>query len=85
MVNKSSYNNKWIQINQKPIYIKIEINTKKINKIQSTYLDTLPFIGQYNNNPIFIISSTSSNNNLFKLELVLIESYKNTLSQIKLI
>lgn len=78
-------NNKWTQINEKPIYIKININTKKINKKQSTFLDTLPFIGQYNNNPIFIISSTSSNNNIFKLELVLIESYKNTLTSINII
>ena len=78
-------NKKWTQINEEPIYIKININTKKINKKQSTFLDTLPFIGQYNNNPIFIISSTRSNNNIFKLELILTESYKNTLTLLNII
>jgi hypothetical protein len=77
-------NNKWTQINEKPINITIKINTKKINKKQSSFLDTLPFIGQYNINPIFIISSTGSNNTV-TLELVLIESYKNKLSLINII
>jgi hypothetical protein len=77
-------NNKWTQINENPIKIKIDINIKKLNKKQSKYLDTLPFIGQYNTNPIFIISSERSKKDIYKLELLLIETYKDTLLQLEL-
>jgi hypothetical protein len=69
-------NNKWLEINEKNEKIKINIDLKKINKNQENFLNKIPFIGMYNNNPIFIISSEYYRN-IYKLELIMSESYKN--------
>jgi catalase (peroxidase I) len=69
-------NNKWIEINEKNERIKINIDLKKINKKQENFLNKIPFIGMYNVNPIFIISSEYYRN-IYKLELIMSASYKN--------
>jgi hypothetical protein len=71
-------NDKWLQINEKPIKINIEINYKKISKKIENYLIKIPFIGQYNIEPIFIISSQEEKS-IYNIQLILIESYKETL------
>ena len=72
-------NNKWVQISEKPITITIEINIKKINKKQLTYLEKLPYIAQHNTNPIFIVSSKNTKSSLYNIKLILTESYKENL------
>uniref|UniRef100_A0A6C0DA87 Uncharacterized protein n=1 Tax=viral metagenome TaxID=1070528 RepID=A0A6C0DA87_9ZZZZ len=62
-------NNKWLLINEKPI----KIITKPTDK-----LIKIPYIGQSNVKPVFIISNEKN-----KLELLLTESYKNILVQNK--
>jgi len=52
------------------------INLQKINKKDLNFLMKIPFIGMYNNNPIFIISSLLKKNN-YELNLITIDSYKN--------
>jgi hypothetical protein len=74
-------NNKWIEINEKVERIKIGVDLKKINKKQENYLNKIPFIGMYNVNPIFIISSEYYRNN-YKLELIMTESYNNIFTKI---
>jgi hypothetical protein len=69
-------NNKWIIINENIIKINITINLQKINKKDLNFLMKIPFIGMYNNNPIFIISSLLKKNN-YELQLITIDSYKN--------
>jgi hypothetical protein len=59
--------NKWVEINQKPIKMKVKIDFKK----QRKFLDSIPYIGHCNKNPIFIISI---NNDM--IELILLESFK---------
>jgi hypothetical protein len=66
-------NNKWQQINEKPI--KLLINLKKNTKHES-YLEKLRYIGQYDIKPIFIVSNK---NNI--LEIITLESYTNILSK----
>ena len=63
--------NKWVEINQKPIKIKIKIDFGKLDKKQRKFLDSVPYIGHYNKNPIFIISVNDD-----MIELILLESYK---------
>ena len=63
--------NKWVEINQKPIKIKIKIDFGKLDKKQRKFLDSVPYIGHYNKNPIFIISINDD-----MIELILLESYK---------
>ena len=63
--------NKWVEINQKPIKIKIKIDIGKLDKKQRKFLDSVPYIGHYNKNPIFIISVNDD-----MIELILLESYK---------
>ena len=75
-------NNRWIEINDPVIKIKININVKKLNKKQINYLNKIPFIGQYNSNPIFILSYKEIKKNLGTIELILNESYKNTFYKI---
>jgi hypothetical protein len=55
------------------IYLEFE---KKVAITDKFFLNKIPFIGMYNVNPIFIISSVYSRNN-YKLELIMTESYKN--------
>ena len=74
-------NNKWLQINEKPLKINININLQKLNKKQKNFLTKIPFIGQHNTIPIFILSSILIKKNIYNLELLLIESYKNKLSE----
>ena len=69
-------NNKWIIINENIIKINMTINLQKINKKDLNFLMKIPFIGMYNNNPIFIISSLLKKNN-YELNLITIDSYKN--------
>lgn len=69
-------NNKWIEVNEKVERIKISVDLKKINKKQENYLNEIPFVGMYNVNSIFIISSYYFINT-YKLELIMTESYKN--------
>ena len=71
-------NNKWIQINDKPTKIKIEFDINKINKKQLKYLFTIPLIGQSNINPVFILSSIIKKN-IYQLELLLLESYRENI------
>jgi hypothetical protein len=61
-------NNKWLQISEKPIKIIAKANEKLIK---------IPYIGQSNINPIFIISNEKN-----KLELLLTESYNDVLAKI---
>ena len=63
--------NKWVEINQKPIKMKVKIDFGKLEKKQRKFLDSVPYIGHFNKIPIFIISV---DNNM--IELILLESYK---------
>ena len=72
-------NNKWLQINEKPIKINIVIDITKLNNKQKKFIEQLPYIGQYNNNPIFIISSDNKKKNIYNLKLLLTETYKDIL------
>jgi hypothetical protein len=72
-------NNKWLQINEKPIKISIDINITKLTNKEKKYIEQLPYIGQYNINPIFIISSDNTKKNIYNLKLLLTETYKDTL------
>jgi hypothetical protein len=69
-------NNKWIIINENIIKINMIIDLQKINKKDLNFLMKIPFIGMYNDNPIFIISSLLKKNN-YELQLITIDSYKN--------
>jgi hypothetical protein len=75
-------NNKWIQINEKPITINITVNLNKLKKKQKNFIIKIPFIGQYNKNPIFIISSTKIKKNIYDLKLLLTISLKSKLLEI---
>jgi hypothetical protein len=70
--------NKWVQINENPIKINIDVDLKKIDKKAEKFLMKIPFIGMYNTNPIFIISSLYKRNK-YKIELITTESYKSEL------
>jgi hypothetical protein len=69
-------NNRWQEINDNVIKIKLDINITKISKKKENYLKKIPFIGQYNTIPIFISSYKKINKNIYHLELLLNESYK---------
>lgn len=72
--------NKWIEMNENLINIKVEFDISKLSKKQKKYIEKLPFIGEYNINPIFVINLSHKKNN-YKLELILTESYKDVLQQ----
>lgn len=69
-------NNKWVIINEDTIKITININLKKLNKRDEKFLMKIPFIGMYNTNPIFIISSSYKKDN-YKLKLITTVNYMN--------
>ena len=64
-------NNKWVEIKEKVIKIKININ-KKNERI----LNNIPFFTRCNKNPIFIHSITKLKNE-HSVEFILLESYKD--------
>ena len=72
-------NNRWLQINEKPIKITIDINMTKLNKKQQKYIEQLNYIGQDNTIPVFIISANKIKKNIYTLKLLLTETYKDTL------
>ena len=51
--------------------MKVKIDFTKLDKKQRKFLDSIPYIGHCNKNPIFIISI---NNDM--IELILLESFK---------
>jgi hypothetical protein len=71
-------NNKWVQMNDTMVIIKIEVDLNKINRKTEKFLVNIPFIGMYNTNPIFIKSSVY-NRNKYQLEIITTESYKSVL------
>jgi len=66
--------NKWVEMNEKPIKIKIKVKFDKLEKKQIKFLYNISYIGQYSKNPIFLISIDKND-----VELVLLESYKDKL------
>jgi hypothetical protein len=72
-------NNKWLQINEKLIKIMVNIDITKLNNKQKKFIEHIPYIGQHNTNPIFIISSDNLKKNIYRLKLILSENYKNIL------
>jgi hypothetical protein len=83
-INKNFWiikNKKWIEINEKPI--KIKINFAKLNKKQQKIIEKIPYIGLYNTNPIFIICVKTLKNSkkIYEIELILTELYKDNLNK----
>jgi hypothetical protein len=70
--------NKWTEMNDIPIIIKIKIDILKLSKKQKKYVETLPFKGEYNIHPIFIINCKNKKN-IYELDLIVAESYKDIL------
>lgn len=70
--------NKWIEMNEKLINIKIDIDFSKLSKKQQSYIGKLPFIGEFNTEPIFIVD-VSHKKNKYTIKLILAESYKDNL------
>ena len=70
--------NKWLEINEKIIKIKIEIDVSKLSNKQKKYVENIPIIGEYNINPVFVVNSSRKKYN-YNLELISIESYKDIL------
>ena len=74
-------NGKWQQIKDKPIMMKINIDINKISNREKKYIERIPYIGETNNNGIFIIKSARiiTNRHAYKIELLLLDDYKNIL------
>jgi hypothetical protein len=75
-------NNKWNQINEDIIKISLDVNISKIDKKTLKILEKIPFIGQSNTEPIFLLSSSLTRKNNYKIELLLTESYKENIKQL---
>ena len=61
---------KWVEINEKPIKIKVNINFSKLTNKQRKFFYGIKYIGEYNKNPIFYLSSN---------EFILLGSFKEKL------
>ena len=72
-------NGKWKQINDKPITLNIKINVNKISSGEKKYMKKIPFIGESNDIPVFIINSSRlpTNRHTYKLEMLVLDGYKD--------
>jgi len=56
--------NKWVEINEKPIKMKIKVDLNELNKKQQKFIENIPYIGQYNKEPIFLIAVKTTKSNV---------------------
>lgn len=75
---------KWVEIKEKIIEIKIDINLSKLNKKQYTFITSMPYIGEYNINPIFITFPDASTDFRYytNFYFIMTESYKDIFTSI---
>jgi hypothetical protein len=72
-INKNFWNikgKKWVEINEKVIKMKVNINFSKLTNKQRKFFYGIKYIGEFNKNPIFYLSSN---------EFILLESFKEKL------
>lgn len=74
-------NNKWVEINEKIIKMKVILDLDKLNNKQRKYAYSMCYQAETSNtDPVFIISSKPlKQKNTFEIEFVLTESYKDEL------
>ncbi len=75
-------NNKWSEINEKVIDIDMDINITKLKNNQLKFLKELPFSAQFNVKPIFISSTKSNKKDIFKMNFIMTESFKDKFDKI---
>ena len=71
--------NKWIEINSNIIKIKFIFTMKELTKKQYNYIAKIPYIGEHNTNPIFILSLNKLKKEKYEVEFILLDNYKDEL------
>ena len=65
--------NKWVEIKEKTIEFESDINLSNLKKKQYKFIKSIPYIGEHNINPIFIVFSCST----YPFKFIMTESYKD--------
>ena len=69
-------NNKWNQLNENIVSIKLNIDYTKLKKSQLKFLNSIQMIGHYNTSPLFIKSIIINKNN-YIITLLTTNNLKN--------
>ena len=56
--------NKWVEINEKPIKMKIKVDLNELDKKQQKFVESIPYIGQFNKEPIFLVAVKTTKSNV---------------------